>query len=181
MREALVHLLVRVEQARDRLRAHRDPRERGLDLILHRAEWLGIQKALLIREIPGEELGLLLPVEERVHDEVHLLGLQSGVVQRRLQRLARESVLELHAGEALLAGREEHPALVDNRNGGVLVQWGNRQNFHDTSADPCSGRSFHSRLSSSGVLGLAPSSPSIRSNTRRQRSSNSASSCVDRT
>src|SRR5439155_13342068 len=100
MREALVHLLVRVEQARDRLRAHRDPRERGLDLILHRAEWLGIQKALLIREIPGEELGDLLPGGEPDYALVQWLGdpgharpdENAGLTPRRTHAPSGESV-----------------------------------------------------------------------------------------
>ena len=142
LREALLHPLVRLLEPVDRFRARRDARlrrgERRLEVRLAEA----LLERALVPDRALDELAFLVRGEERIGDLVDLLRIRAGRLQRRRDRLVREARMLLHAAEPLLARREEHASVLDERGRRVLVEGGDSEDLQAVAEIVTVPRSF---------------------------------------
>jgi hypothetical protein len=88
------------------------------------------EKRLFLFELGREQARLFVPRQERIGDHLDFRGVGAGELEAVLQRLPREPVLELDPGEAFLAGGVDDPAVLHQRDRGVLVERRETEHFH---------------------------------------------------
>ena len=130
LQETLLLDLIGFAQSMDRRGARGDAQLRRGELRLQIGLVERSGPALFLEQARADELGLLVPRQERIRDDVDLVGIRSGRVQRRFDRLCREARRLLDAVEALLARGEQHTTVFDQRGAGVLVERGDAEDLH---------------------------------------------------
>jgi hypothetical protein len=122
LRQRLLHPLVRIEQPWNDRRPARD----AVLGLLNEAVGLGSRSIVEVGpfrvEVPLEQTRLFFPWQKGITDGIDVLGLESGRVERGLQRLPRKPVLQLDAREPLLSGRKIDAAVTYHRDGRILVE-----------------------------------------------------------
>ena len=97
---------------------------------LHRRGWFHAVEPIIAFAIAGHQLGLALPIPERVGHVIHIGDGDSGIFQRHLDRAVRESGVHLFPAETFLGNRKHNPTIDHQADGGIFVERRNSQNDH---------------------------------------------------